>query len=153
MPGRVEAIAQGPHPDTHPQFELFLCIRLYRDGKDWRLSWVTYHDGCDDPEDTHFDWQPLVDAPLKYKMAAVNIFPDLLQSIEKSQAELVSGIRNASRNYDILARTLNLPPIYGDPVIDQILAGAPVQGLLEEVVATKPVDKRQIAHPVIREGK
>jgi hypothetical protein len=103
--GRVETMHFGVHPSSDGvEDQLELAILLHRKGKDWMLSWSDYHPSYH--EQHGMDWQPLKRAPLKIKIAAVRMFPDFLQAIEKSQKRLSEEILEATSRFDVFAETL-----------------------------------------------
>jgi hypothetical protein len=100
LSGRIEATAWGLHPDADsPQSELELGLKFHKQGgRDWIISWSDYYPAH---HEIHgMDWTPLVTAPLKIKLAAVKMFPDLLESIEKSQDRIVAEIQRTSMAFD-----------------------------------------------------
>jgi len=107
LPGRVESRCFGPYPDGPDSHEsgppIELCLRLAREGKDWILSCATH----DPSNDECLEFRPLLDAPLKVKLAAIGMFPDLLESIEKSQDELTQSIVKATDEFDRFVASLN----------------------------------------------
>jgi len=106
LKGRVDTTHFGTHPDHDPydpQDQVELAVRLHRQEKTWLLSWGNYHPAYDDRP---INWQPLTEAPLKIKIAAVRIFPDLLEAIEKSQIRLAEQIEAATAEFDAFAETL-----------------------------------------------
>jgi hypothetical protein len=112
LPGRVEATTSGLHPDNdihddaHDAMgDYYLIIALRRHGKEWVLE--TAEGYADD--DRPWDWKPLHEASLKVKIAAVKLFPDLLQAIETSQDRLVAEIMQAMSEYDSFAARLKKP--------------------------------------------
>ena len=103
--GRVDTTHFGTHPDSDgPEYELELAIRLHRQQKAWLLSWSNYHP--DYHEEHPMEWQPLKEAPLKIKIAAIRMFPDLLEAIEKSQIRLAREIEKATTEFDAFTETL-----------------------------------------------
>ena len=103
--GRVDTMHFGVHPSADGvEDQLELAVRLHRKGKDWILSWSDYHPGYH--EEHGMDWQPLKRAPLKIKIAAVRMFPDFLQAIEKSQKRLSEEILESTSQFDAFAKTL-----------------------------------------------
>jgi hypothetical protein len=102
LPGRVEAISYGEHPEIPKQK---FGLRLHRLGKDWVLSYCE-NGGLFEKE----DWRSFREAPLWFKIVGVELFPDLLVSIEESQDTLIGCINNASTTYDNFAQTLNMKP-------------------------------------------
>ena len=107
LPGRVETKIWRSHPDAPDGSDNLIALRLHREGKAWVLSWGNDTESNDKP----IEWRPLVDAPLKVKLASVKMFPDLLGSIEKSQTKLIDEIVETSAEYDSFAHTLKLTPI------------------------------------------
>jgi len=106
LKGRVDTTHFGVHPDHDPydpQDQVELAVRLHRQDKAWLLSWGNYHPAYDDRP---INWQPLTEAPLKIKIAAVRMFPDLLEAIEKSQVRLAEAIEEATGEFDAFAKTL-----------------------------------------------
>jgi hypothetical protein len=101
--GHTEVTYYGPHPDGDDNpldggASNYLVLKFHREGKDWILSWGT--DSDDRSEFVTIGWKPLKDAPLKYKLAAVSMFPDLLEAMEKTQKKLVKEVNNATKFYD-----------------------------------------------------
>lgn len=108
-PGRVEAYAYGDHPDgSDAQFPRSLTLHFHREGKGWALDYGTYQDGYHDDPENPVDYKPLGEAPLKYKIAAVKMFPLLLEAIDREQDSLVKEIEGASSEFDDFYATL--PP-------------------------------------------
>jgi hypothetical protein len=108
LPGRVETEYHGPHPDAttiNQQEEMALVLKLHREGKAWILSVGSYHEHFTTPEDP-IDFKPLADASLKYKIAAVKMFPNLLAAIETSQSKLVQELNAATAEFDAFASQL-----------------------------------------------
>jgi len=104
LKGRIDTMHFGTHPDaTPPQYELELGIRLHRKDKAWVLSWSEYHPSFH--EEHGMEWKPLKEASLKIKIAAMKMFPDLLEAIEKSQIQLVEEIEGATADFDTFAKT------------------------------------------------
>jgi hypothetical protein len=110
LPGRVETDFYGWHPDAISEDDahnMSLVLRLHREGKDWILSCGTHH-----KEAEHLDpfysvrFRPLDEASIKWKMAAVKQFPDLLQAIEKSQDKFVEELKKVAADYDSFESTL-----------------------------------------------
>ena len=105
--GRVETLCFGEHPDAttdEEQAYLSLCLKYHRDGKDWKISWSRYHESYH--QDHAMDFSLLVDAPVKIKIGAIKLFPDLLEAISKSQDRLVKEIEDATEGFDAFAATL-----------------------------------------------
>lgn len=105
LKGRVDTMHFGTHPNSgDPQDQLELGIRLHRQGKDWVLSWSDYEPSY---HEVHgMNWQLLKEAPLKIKIAAVKMFPDFLEAIEKSQIQLAEEIIEATSQFDAFAEML-----------------------------------------------
>lgn len=106
LPGRVETICFGRHPDAKTaEDEVLLCLalRLHREGKEWILSWASYHEMF---QDEPMKFSRLLDAPLRIKIAAVKMFSDFLLAIEKSQDKIVEELKNASHEYDEFMRAI-----------------------------------------------
>ncbi|HUT61220.1 MAG TPA: hypothetical protein VNA25_25505 [Phycisphaerae bacterium] len=103
--GRVDTTHFGSHPDYGPQDEVDLALRLHRKEKAWVLSWGSYHPIYND--ENPMDWQPLTEAPLRIKIAAVGMFPDLLEAIEKTQIRLAEEIEEVTAEFDAFAESLN----------------------------------------------
>lgn len=114
LPGRVETTLHVRHPDggggTSVLGETTLAIRLARDGSTWKLVVGTSHVSLIRGFDPTIEWRPLVDAPLKWKVAAVKSFPDFLTAVEKSQAELVEELNSVVADYDHFASGVIPPP-------------------------------------------
>ena len=111
MPGRIEAYCYGSHPEAdspEAAARMSLVLRFFREGKAWMLSYGTYHEGHSDDPENPVNYKPLDDAPLKIKLAAVRMFPDLLAAIDKSQDELVKEITDATAEYDVFAKSLKV---------------------------------------------
>lgn len=109
LPGRVETEFYGSHPDATTPYEdsqLSLVLRLHREGKSWILSYGSFHEQFHNDPDESVTFAPLMDAPLRIKIAAVKIFPNMLAAIEKSQDKLVSEIQYAVSQFDIFAASL-----------------------------------------------
>ncbi|MDB5318537.1 MAG: hypothetical protein JWN40_168 [Phycisphaerales bacterium] len=110
VPGRVETDYYGDHPNAKDEEDRALMsfvIRLNRSGKEWILSYATHDERWSHESSGPFtEFKPLVDAPLKTKIAAVKMFPNILAAIEKSQIELVSELDAATSEYDAFAATL-----------------------------------------------
>ena len=104
--GRMDTTHFGRHPDCDPEEDLDLAIRLHRSGKEWVLSWANHNSGYH--EEHAMDWQLLKEAPLKIKIAAVQMFPDFLEEIEKSQIRLAKEIRRATTEFDEFIKKLPL---------------------------------------------
>lgn len=104
LPGRGETWHFVPHPNRDgPEDDAEFVIRLHREGNVWILSWKN-----NNPINFEHSikWQPLKDAPLKIKIAAVNAFPDFLEEIEQTQAKLAKKIQEATVAYDEFVKTL-----------------------------------------------
>jgi len=98
IPGRVDAICTGPHPDHG-----LLVLKWHRDGSSWIIS---YSQSTSDNLADHIVYTPLKDAPLKIKIAAVRLFPKMLEATEKSQLDKVDEINRAIAEYDEFAKGL-----------------------------------------------
>jgi hypothetical protein len=109
-PGRVEAYAYGEHPDGigDPQFPRELVLYFTREGKGWGLEYGTYHSGFNDDPDNPVELKRLSEAPLKFKLAAVKMFPKLLDAIERQQDNTVKEIKTTAAEFD--AFFASLPP-------------------------------------------
>ena len=107
--GRVESYCYGAHPDADSEEDrnlMSLCLWLHKEGKEWVLSWANHDERHTHYDDYTMNFKPLVDAPLKIKLAAVKMFPDVLETIEKSQSELVRQVTKATEEYDAFAASL-----------------------------------------------
>lgn len=116
LPGRVEAVVYGDHPDAMSPDEhalLSLVLRFHREGKAWMLSYGTHHEEVNNDPDNPVKYQPLTDAPLRIKLAAVKMFPAMLSAVEKSQDDLVKEIESATAEYDAFAQALKIKPKEG----------------------------------------
>lgn len=119
LKGRVETEVYGRHPDSD-QFEeatgspVSLGIKLHHIGQEWELSF-----GVDQDPEIATEWRPLVEAPLKLKMAGIKLFPDLLLAIERSQKQLTSDITKASKEFDEFAESLGMEEDLNDLVMRQ----------------------------------
>jgi hypothetical protein len=102
LPGRIETDFYGDHPDAKAEDAglYYLVLRLHRKGKDWALLWDTYHENYANMPDWREDFQPLVDAPLKIKMAAVKLFAQFLEAIETSQDKMTEQLTATVAEYD-----------------------------------------------------
>jgi len=110
LKGRVEASVYACHPDTEPEDQFpWLLVKLHRIEKDWLLYYGVQHD----PERT--EWNPLVEAPLNIKLAAIRVFPDLLLAIKQSQIELIETINKAAADFDDFADDLMIDDLQSDP--------------------------------------
>jgi hypothetical protein len=106
-PGRVEAYAYGDHPDgSDPQFPRSLALHFDRAGKGWALEYGVYQDGYNDDPENPVTFKPLAEAPLKFKIAAVKMFPKLLEAIERQQDDVVKEIKEAAEEFDAFFTTL-----------------------------------------------
>jgi hypothetical protein len=83
-------------------------LRLHRSGKEWALSYAEHHAQFNDENDPP-EFKPLSDAPLKFKMAAVKMFPNLLEAIEKSQDKLLADLNQTAAEFDAFAASLKIP--------------------------------------------
>jgi len=106
LEGRVDTTHFGVHPDSGPQNKLELAIRLHRKEKAWVLSWGSPIPRRNPFAEQLMDWLPLKEAPLKIKIAAIKIFPNFLETIEKTQIQLVEQIEKATAAFDAFAQTL-----------------------------------------------
>ena len=105
LKGRVDTMHFGRHPNSDgEEDQLELAIRLHRKAKEWVLSWSDYHPQYH--EERGMEWRPLKEAALKIKIAAIRMFPDFLESIEKSQIRLAEEIADATSQFDAYAETL-----------------------------------------------
>lgn len=112
LPGRVETTCFGDHPDaetTLQQCELSLVLKLHRKGKAWMISYSQFHEAFDNDPENPITFEPLKEAPLKFKIAAVKMFPNLLASIEKSQDTLIKEVEAATIDLKFFASSL--PPL------------------------------------------
>lgn len=111
VPGRVETFHFGNHPDNDPndQWTLQLVLKFHRDGKEWKLACGSYHEHYNGNFEEPVQYKPLVEAPLKIKVAALKMFPDLLESIEKQQDTVVEAIRKTTAEFDAFAASLGMP--------------------------------------------
>jgi hypothetical protein len=106
LPGRVETVHFGDHPDDDGSETLSFCLKLHRSGKDWIISYGTFHASFDFDRDV--DWKPLREAPVRFKLLAIQQFPDLLEEIEKSQERLANEIKQACSDFDDFAAKLGI---------------------------------------------
>ncbi len=105
--GRVETMCFGLHPNAETEeesAELMLCLKFHRVDKAWIISWADFHQQYHSENPMSFS--PLVDAPVKIKLAAIPMFSDLLESIAKSQDRLVEQITKGTQSFDAFAETL-----------------------------------------------
>jgi hypothetical protein len=105
LPGRVEARAELWSRCDQPVTR-YLALR--RDGKDWTLILITEDDDGDPLGPLITDKTLLRDASLVEKVAAVNLFPDLLAAIAKAQSELATRVLKATEDFDQLAAQLGI---------------------------------------------
>jgi hypothetical protein len=118
IPGRVETDYYGADPDADNAEDHFfqaLVIRLHRTGKNWTLSYA-FHDERRSVEESgpFTEFKALVDAPLRIKIAAVKMFPNILAAIEMSQKKLVTELEAAAAEYDAFAATLRASHVIED---------------------------------------
>jgi len=109
LPGRIETSFYGRWPDAQSAEDaafLSLGLWFHREGREWVLSWAKVDDRASyDPENT-IGWRPLNDAPLKIKLAAVGMFPDLLGAMEESQDKLIKELEDATNIYDEMVKSV-----------------------------------------------
>ena len=105
LPGRVETYCYETHPDAVGMDPLELGLRLHREGKKWVLSYTNYHPSL---EPDGIDWTPLSEAPLQLKLAAVEMFPNLLAAIENSQEKLAARINMVCTTFDSFASKVGM---------------------------------------------
>lgn len=113
LPGRVDTEYFGTHPDAVTLEEkkaMQFSIKLHRSGKSWALSYSTFSLATGDPDSTT-EYKPLIDAPLKIKIAAMRLFPDFLAAIGDHQDQLVHEIAGATADFDQFIVMLNAAPI------------------------------------------
>jgi hypothetical protein len=105
LPGRTEAYFHGNHPDQHltNACALSLLLGFEHKGKGWQLTCGTYNDMVNDDPENPVEMKPLIDAPLKFKIAAIQMFPDLLMAIEIEHEKLTKEINAANAEYDAFA--------------------------------------------------
>lgn len=106
IPGRVDTECFGHHPDADsPQAEalMSLVLKLHRDGKCWVLSYGKYTQDINEDPDCPISYARLKDAPLKIKLAAVRMFPKMLEAIKESQRTMAEEINRAVAEYDDFA--------------------------------------------------
>jgi len=104
IPGRVYAACFGKHPDDlDADNKCSLFLQFCKQGSEWKIMWSKVIDVLDDFETT---MKPLVDAPLTVKIAAVDMFPDLIESIENNQRELINQVKEANARLEKYIKTL-----------------------------------------------
>jgi hypothetical protein len=91
--GRIDAFCWGKHPEDLGD-QKSLLLNFCKLAGEWRILWARITDE-DDPDDPVTDC--LVDAPLKVKIAAVKILPDLLVAIEENQDGLINDLEEAKK--------------------------------------------------------
>jgi hypothetical protein len=113
--GRVETYAYGSHPDGpgDHQHSQSLALHFTREGKGWTLEYGTYIDGYNDDPENPVTYKPLSEAPLKYKIAAVKMFPKLLEAMERKQERLVEEIQEAKADFNTFMLALPSNPKEG----------------------------------------
>jgi hypothetical protein len=104
LPGRIETLHFGAHPDADSpaaNADLSLVLKLHRQGKGWALS-VGTHSKQEEyfSEDVSIVFTPLKDATLKFKIAAIRMFPDVLESITKTQTKVLKEIADVAKGFD-----------------------------------------------------
>ncbi len=107
LPGRVEAINYGVHPDDDGRGNLSFCLKLHREGKEWTISYGHHHEEYNNDQNP-IDWKPLAEAPVRLKLLAIAQLPDLLESIAKSQKRLAKEIQSACTEFDGFAAKLGI---------------------------------------------
>ena len=108
LPGRVETTNYGKHPDDDGAGNLSFCLRLHRDGKEWTISYGSFHEAYNNDPENPVDWKPLSEAPVRIKLLAISQFPDLLESIAKSQKRLAKEIKAACTEFDDFAAKVGI---------------------------------------------
>jgi len=103
LPGRVSAGCEGEHPDFRDG-QVSLALWFNRFGKEWLIKWSAVH--ASDLEHEGADYKPLTDAPLKIKLAAVKLFPKLIDAIAEAQDNLVEEIADAASAVKRLTSTV-----------------------------------------------
>lgn len=107
MPGRTEACVYGEHPDgSGNQFHQSLMLQFQREKSGWGLRYGTFVEGFNDDPENPVDVKPIGDAPLRYKLAIVKLFPDLLEAIEREQSTMVKTLEKATSDLDAFLATL-----------------------------------------------
>ena len=81
-------------------------LKFHRSGKTWLISCGDYHPQYH--EENPIDWKPLDDASVKLKTLGVEMFPDLLEAMEKSQAETADKIESVCEKFDAFAAKLGI---------------------------------------------
>lgn len=99
LPAKVETYHSFEHPDGPP---LKVVLRFHRVGRAWRISWDVYN------EDFEADasWDPLTEAPVVIKQAAIAAFPALLEDMEESQERWTKKLLKTCEDYDQFESTL-----------------------------------------------
>jgi hypothetical protein len=110
IPGRVETVYYAQHPDAKTEAEraeVSLAIKLHREKDNWILSCGTHNEWWENQDPTYkIDYKTLTQAALKFKIAAVKQFPNLLEAIAKSQDRLFDEIMAAFTAYEEFKETL-----------------------------------------------
>lgn len=95
LPGRVEALVVADHSDKGgPK----LHLRFHGKGKNWALDYAL--NAAPNDKNQALEYKPLIDAPLRIKIEAVQYLPDILKGVQTGQQELYREIVNASATFD-----------------------------------------------------
>jgi hypothetical protein len=100
--GRVEAACWCKHPDDIDE-QRTLFLKFLKLKAEWQIYWIRLSDL---EEDVETEMKPLIAASLRIKIAAVDAFPDLLESIEENQRELINQVKEATDRLNKYIETL-----------------------------------------------
>jgi hypothetical protein len=109
LPGRVDAAFWMDDPEEDPRSGALVGLRVHRAGKQWLISY-----GFDSPgrnPDEPVNWTPLAEAPLKFKLLALEYFPNLLASMEKQQDYLCQKMVQSAKDFDVFAATIGIASV------------------------------------------
>jgi hypothetical protein len=99
--GRTETACSGVHPDDINS-ERSLTLKFHKDGSSWTISWARVVND----EDIPFTFKPLLQAPLRIKVAAARMLPDLIEFIEDQQDKLLNEVNEAANTLDAFYKKL-----------------------------------------------
>lgn len=105
LPGKVSASVWIDDPNDE---RYVFGIRFARYGQ-WRLSFGCQQRDKEVLDEDNLDWNPLTDASLEIKMAAVAMFPGLLESIAAVQDQRTQELKTVNRDFEAFAHLIALP--------------------------------------------
>jgi hypothetical protein len=110
LPGHTYTEVFGPDPDSDPDRHPLgaLGLQIGRGKSDWRLYYTHTHfvdPECENVANVNSDqWDPLEEAPLEVRCAALSMLPDLVKRMYAEQSRLIRRLQAANTALDSLAK-------------------------------------------------